>query len=69
MPLTGAKTKRHSVTYSPACTHSTFIAAAQSIGIPYNPDLNGGHQLGVGHAQLTIGEYLDHSHLLEENLR
>lgn len=39
---------------APNTITSTFIAAAQSVGIPYNPDLNGGQQLGVGHAQLTI---------------
>lgn len=33
----------------------TFIAAAQSVGIPFNADLNGPDQLGVGHAQMTIG--------------
>ncbi|ELR13271.1 GMC oxidoreductase [Acanthamoeba castellanii str. Neff] len=39
---------------APNTITGTFIAAAQSVGILYNPDMNGGQQLGVGHAQLTI---------------
>jgi hypothetical protein len=33
------------------------VAAAQSVGLPFNPDFNAESQLGVVHAQLTIGTF------------
>lgn len=43
--------------YSSLLTHhtSTFIVAAQSVGIQFNPDVNAHDQLGVSYSQLTIG--------------
>ena len=33
-----------------------FIGASKEVGIPYNPDFNGGRQEGVGPYQVTIGK-------------
>jgi choline dehydrogenase len=30
-----------------------FVCAVQGLGVPFNPDFNGGRQLGVGYLQLT----------------
>ncbi len=34
--------------------HDAFIAGAQEVGYPYNPDFNGAQQEGVGPLQLTV---------------
>ncbi len=48
----GAHRHRHRRGSDPLC--EAFIAGAQSLGIPRNPDYNGATQEGVSYAQRTI---------------
>ena len=47
----GAVSVSHPAAALPVC--EAYFAAAEALGIPFNPDFNGAHQAGVGYYQLT----------------